>query len=486
MKNADFDRRRFLKNSAKLVAGATAAASIPEGLVTAKSDDYPAVNHPVEQSDNCESDFEFNNWDSTVNCEPNLYCEPRSEAEVVDLVKQTGDRGGVIRAFGAGHSWSRLVPTSDTLINLRRLKTPIAVDTKKMRATVPAGMRIKDVIKVLRANTPPLGMQNLGSITQQRIAGAISTGTHGTGLKLGNLSTQVTELKLINGLGEIRVLSEKDPEFAAARISLGALGIISQVTIQCREDYQIHYKSEHRPFKELKHTLDYDLYKHDRLRLYWFSWIPDDIQVMTMDDLAAPKQSGPVENPTRQSVAPDTYSYWQSLGLKVQPNTRKRSKARLTWFNEDKVKPYDEALTTIMPPRHRESEYAIPIEKAADAVEKLRRLIKEKGYVNLILVEVRFVARDDIMLSPANKGPVCYVGGYIFGEFNVDDFFENYESLMKSVDGRPHWGKHLTLSAQEVRNLYGSTTIDNFNKIRGDFDPKGIFVNDFIRDHFNG
>lgn len=242
MKNADFDRRRFLKNSAKLVAGATAAATIPERLVTAKSDDYTAVNHPVEQSDNCESDFEFNNWDYTVYCEPKSYCEPRSEAEVVDLVKQTYARGGIVRAFGAGHSWSPLVPTSDTLISLRKIKTPITVDKKKMRATVPAGIRIKDLIKVLRKNG--LGMENLGSITQQRIAGAISTGTHGTGKDIGNLSTQIIAMTLIDGLGRVRKLSlERDPELMqAARVSLGALGIISQVTIQCVPDYNLFYK----------------------------------------------------------------------------------------------------------------------------------------------------------------------------------------------------------------------------------------------------
>jgi L-gulonolactone oxidase len=487
MKKADFDRRRFLKNSAKLVAGATAAASIPEKLVTARSDDYTAVNHLLEQSDNCESDFEFNNWDHTLHCEPKLYCEPRSEGEVVDLVKQTYARGGVVRAFGAGHSWSPLVPTSDTLISLRKLKTPVTVDTGQMRATVPAGMRIKDVIKVLRGNKNGLGMQNLGSITRQRIAGAISTGTHGTGKDIGNLSTQIIAMKLIDGLGKVHELSKQDPEFAAARISLGALGIISQVTIQCVKDYNLLYKSEHRPFKELQHTLDYDLNNNERLRLYWFSWIPDDIQVMTMNPTtaAATKESGPAENPTVQAVAPDTYSlpYWQGLGLKVESNKRKGSKARLTWFNEEKVKPYDQALTTIMPPPHQESEYAIPIEKAAEAVQKLKRLIKDQRYLDLILVEVRFVAQDDIMLSPSHDRPVCYVGGYIFGKLKADDFFKDYEQLMKSLVGRPHWGKHLTLSQQEARGLYPKT-FDRFNDIRKKLDPKGIFANDFIHNLF--
>lgn len=481
MKKRDFDRRRFLKNSAKLVAGATAAASIPARLVTATSDDHRALNDPSEQSDNCDSDFEFDNWDYSLHCEPKSYCEPRSEAEVVDIVKQTYVRGGVIRAVGAGHSWSPLVPTSDTLISLRKLKTAITVDTAKMLATVPAGMRIKDVIKVLRANG--LGMENLGSITRQRIAGAISTGTHGTGLHIGNLSTQIKSMNLINGVGQIRVLSEQDPEFAAARISLGTLGIISQVTIKCRKDYNLLYRSEHRPFKELQNILNYDLNNNERLRLYWFSWIPDDIQVMTMNPTtaAATKESASAQNPTVQAVARD--AYWQSLGVKVESNERRGSKARLTWFNEERVKPYDEALTVLMPPPHQESEYAIPIKNALKAIEALRNLIiKEKRYLDLILVEIRFVAQDDIMLSPSHDGPVCYVGGYIFGQLNAKAFFENYEQRMKRFGGRPHWGKHLTLSQEEARDRYPK--FDTFNRIRRELDPKGIFANDFIRNLF--
>jgi FAD/FMN-containing dehydrogenase len=347
-------------------------------------------------------------------------------------------------------------------------------------------MRIKDVIKVLRDNG--LGMKNLGSITRQRIAGAISTGTHGTGLKIGNLSTQITGMRLINGLGEVHELSlDRDPEFmSAARISLGALGIISQVTIQCVKDYNLLYKSEHRPFKELQHTLDHDLNNNERLRLYWFSWIPDDIKVMTMNPTtaAATNESGPAANPTVQAVAPDTYSlpYWQGLGRKVASNKRKGSEARLKWFSEEKVKPYDRALTTIMPPHHQESEYAIPVEKAAEAVQALRRKIKEKGYFDPILVEVRFVAQDDIMLSPSHDRPVCYVGGYIFGKLNARDFFQNYEQLMRSFDGRPHWGKIHMLTSQDVRDMYPRSA--RFNEIRNKLDPKGIFANEFIHNLF--
>lgn len=186
----------------------------------------------------------------------------------MDLVKQTYARRRVVRAFGAGHSWSPLVPTSDTLISLDNLKTAVIVDTAQMCATVPAGTRIKDLIKVLRKNG--LEMKNLGSITGQRIAGAISTSTHGTGVKIGNLSTQITAIKLINGLGELRELSrERDPELmSAVRISLGALGIISQVTIQCVKDYNLLYKSNHEPFDDVPDHLDSHLNSNERLRLY--------------------------------------------------------------------------------------------------------------------------------------------------------------------------------------------------------------------------
>lgn len=473
--NGNSNRRDFLRGA--MATGALLMAPRPHEGVTEGPD----------------SDFTFDNWDGTISCSPNNYFQPETETEVIQIVKDVYGRGGVVRTFGAGHSWSPLVPTDDTLINLDDLDRLVAVDSERMRASVQAGIRIKDLIKRLRKHG--LGMQNLGSIKEQSIAGAISTATHGTGLSFGNISTQIVGMRLVTGRGDVLTISEDQNKhlLPAVRTSLGSLGIITQVTLQCVKDYNLLYRAYHRGVEEVLNNLD-TLNKDQRLRLYWLSWIPDDIQVMTMKATTAlaPRESGPIDRLTGNvikkgvvmPVASNTYalSSWQGLGLKVASNKKNKSEARLAWTNEEKVKPYDKALTVPMPPYHQESEYAVPVENAPNAVRALRKLIMDEGYSDTILVEVRFVAGDDIMLSPCHAGPVCYIGGYIFDESNVTDFFQKYERLMKSFGGRPHWGKHLTLSRQEARDMYRS--FDDFNGIRKQLDPRGIFVNNFIRNIF--
>lgn len=494
-RTSDFDRRRFLSTSAKLVAGATAAATVPQELLAAHDTYAAPLTDPREpkRTDNCDTDFKFKNWDKTLHCEPQLYCNPRSEAEVVDLVQQTYKRGGVIRAVGAGHSWSPVVLTSDTLIRLDKLKSLIAIDKPQMRATVQAGIRIKDLIKVLRKNG--LGMKNLGSITEQRIAGAISTATHGTGITFGSLPTQITAMKLVNGRGELRAISEeRDPELmAAARTSLGALGIITEVTIQAVKDYNLKYQSTHRPTDEVLDQINELLRVNQRVRLYWHTLNKKKIKVMTMNPTTKPMtaaaqlaetEPSDVENGVLQLRPDDRYDlgYWPGL-LKIASNNRQPAAAKFLWWDQSDVKPYDKALTVPMPPRHQESEYAIPWDRAAEAVRLVRKLVEDNHFWNVILVEVRFVEADNIMLSPSYKRRVCYIGGYVFGSLHADKFFHLFESAMKKLEGKPHWGKHLTLSKHEARQMY--PLFDRFNEIRRDWDPRGIYANDFIRRLFN-
>src|SRR5258708_173386 len=154
----------------------------------------------MDKLSKCDTDFIFGNWDKTLSCFPDCYHQPRSEAEVADIVQETYKRGGVVRTFGAGHSWSPLVLTSDTLVNLDKLNRTVGIDKGQMRASVQGGIRIKDLITVLRTNG--LGMKNLGSIAEQSIAGAISTATHGTGKDIGNLSTQIIAMNIVDGRGE--------------------------------------------------------------------------------------------------------------------------------------------------------------------------------------------------------------------------------------------------------------------------------------------
>jgi FAD/FMN-containing dehydrogenase len=185
-----------------------------------------------------ETGYRFRNWDETLECRPKHLYRPESEEEILEIVREASDAGETVRTFGAGHSWAPHVVTDDTLINLDRLDRIVSVDAEQQRVTVQAGIRIKELNRLLPKHG--LAMKNLGSIGEQSIAGAISTATHGTGLKLDALHTQVVGIELLTGSGRRLAISEnEDPELmAAARVSLGALGVITQVTMQCVSYYK--------------------------------------------------------------------------------------------------------------------------------------------------------------------------------------------------------------------------------------------------------
>ena len=186
----------------------------------------------------CVSNHRFQNWAQTIACKPASYCQPDIENDVSDIVRNAAANHKHVRVAGAGHSWAPLALTRDVLLNLDNLNTSLIADILKRRYTVQAGIRLKNLIPRLRLDG--LALANLGSITEQSIAGAISTGTHGTGLTLGSIGTQIVGAKIVKGNGDVVSITDQDPDrLNAARLSLGALGIITEVTIQCVPDYNL-------------------------------------------------------------------------------------------------------------------------------------------------------------------------------------------------------------------------------------------------------
>lgn len=432
------------------------------------------------------SDYLFKNWDETLTCEPRAYHQPETEDEVVAIVKQVAARRGTLRAVGAGHSWSPLVPTDDTLINLDELKQLIAVDPERHRVTVQAGIRLKDLNEVLANHG--LALANLGSITEQSIAGAMSTATHGSGLHLPNLPAQVAALRLVTADGRIRDISaEADAELlSAARVSLGALGVVTQVTLQCVPAYRILREAYPLPFDEALAQLDQILQRNERVRLYWFA-NTDVIQVITYNRTERPVTPRNavqtwfrevfLQHDFLQLLTQNGYAF---PGLVMGIN---QFAAKVGWVKEERVDRSDLALTIPMPPPHQETEYALPVARTAEAVRKLRHLIERAEFKVNFPLEVRFVAADDIMLSPTYQQPSCYLGGYTYGVQFAREFFAGFEGLMRYLGGRPHWGKHMTVSAEDLRRIY--PRYDRWNEIRRALDPHGVFANAFIRDLFD-
>jgi FAD-linked oxidoreductase len=442
-----------------------------------------------------DTNYAFHNWDHTLECHPRNFYQPRSEQEVVDIVRQVEGAGGMVRAFGAGHSWSALALTDETLINLDRLNQLVAIDAARKRVTVQAAIRIKELNQLLPAHG--LAMANLGSIAEQSIAGATATGTHGTGLRFGSMHTQLVGMKLVTGGGQLVSLTEEqDPELMrAARVSLGALGIVTEVTIQCLGDYNLEWKAWPRPFEEVLNALPELIKSNDRVRLYWFAG-SDVIQTMTMNhtDLpVTPKNRFKdwftdivVKHDFMKLLMETGYHLDHLPGLHVHVDATddiNRFEAKVGWVREERVDRYNYILNIPMPPEHQECEYAVPVARAAEAVRLTRQIIEANNYHVNLPIEVRFVAADESMLSPAYGQDVCYVGAYTFGAEFAAAFFAGFEPAMKSLGGRPHWGKHITLTGAEARGLY--PLYDRFNEIRRQLDPNGTFANRFIHALFS-
>jgi FAD/FMN-containing dehydrogenase len=428
------------------------------------------------------SNHTFENWAHTLKFKPDRYCEPESEAEVVEVVKDAFASGGRVRTQGAGHSWAQFIVTDHTLLQLDKLKRALIADILKRRFTVQAGVRLKDFIKMMAKDG--LAFRNLGSITEQSIAGAISTGTHGTGLGLGNISKSIVGMKLVTGTGDLLTIEESDTEMLnAARVSIGALGIITEITLDCVPLYDLEYNAYCCKFDDVIDKFDVLNQENERFLIWWLvaPFGPkDNVIVVTMNPPGTPPgmlgQAGPapVGNGPRNPLPMDNDDLL-SLILKLFP-----TKPFQRIFHQKG--PYDDVLTLpLIPILHRELEYALPLGTASDALRAIKRIVEEGDLSTTLPVEVRFVAKDETLLSPAHGRDVCYIG--VSTQPNANEVYCRVEPLLKEAGGRPHWGKHFSLTRAEVEAMYPDTHA-KFCGIRRQLDPKGVFLNTLSKQFF--
>lgn len=421
----------------------------------------------------------FHNWSHTIKFNPHRYFEPTTEEQVIAIVRDCVAAGTHVRTQGAGHSFSQLLTTPDTLLSLDRLERPLSVDGH--RVTVAAGVRLKHLIPALREKG--LALKNLGSITEQSIAGAFSTGTHGSGVRLGSISTQVVGARLVDGNGDVRIIKEEDAtDLAALRINLGALGILTEVTLDCVPDYQLEYTAYSAPFDEVIEKFDALNRENERVVMWWLvlpGRIARDSVILITKNPVSPgsgRSAADRESPSERARArlPKDTGELQ----RVATDRAATGLKKIRHFVDD----YDKVLTIpLLPVFHRECEYAIPVERTAEALKEFRRVIEEADLTLELPLEVRFVANDDVLLSPANGRDVCYIGASTL--LNSTEVFERFEPIMKELGGRSHWGKNFTLTQAEVARMWPGT-YDTFAAVAKRYDPNGVFKNSLLSELF--
>lgn len=421
------------------------------------------------------------NWAKNQTSRPTRKWEPTDEKEVQKIVQTVRGRGESLRVVGANHSWSGAAQTDGHLISLDRMNQVRSIDLENARVTVDGGIRLKHLVRELSARG--LAMPNLGSIAEQSIAGVISTGTHGTGLTSGNIATQVVSLRLVDGKGEVHEIDGND-RLEAARVSLGMLGIITEVTLQCVPAFRLKETAWTLTFDEATQTMCELVEAHEFIKFWWLPHI-DRVQAY-----AFAKTEEPIDPPSEQKERIEnlvnTYVFGGVLSFqKLAPIT---VPAINKIIGLSYLRPYtrvdraDRIFTVPMPPRHLESEYAIPWRRAPEMMRAMKNMIDGQnlrvGFVN----EIRFVAGDSGWLSPAHSEPVCQFGAYIGKGKDADTFFDGFDQFAHDMGGRPHWGKLFSATPEYLRRVFPK--YDAFCALRENLDPDCVFDNAFTKAHF--
>ncbi len=422
----------------------------------------------------------FQNWSGSVAFTPTALRMPADEAEIAAVVREAREQGHGLRVVGAGHSFTPLVHTDGLLVSLDRWQGLEAVDVAGLTATARAGTRLRRLGALLHSHG--LAQLNLGDIDEQSIAGAISTGTHGTGAALGGIATQVTGLRLVTAAGELLDCSEScEPAiFKAAQVSLGALGIISAVTLRLTPAYRLRYRWRRERLGAVLEQMDELRQAHRHVEFYWVPHT-DAVMLKTMDATDEPaRPRGRLR--AIQEYALENGAFWLLCELcRAWPGLSPRV-ARLIAALIGSGENLDHSHRIFATPRlvrFNEMEYSLPAAQLGPALRAIDAEIRRRGINIHFPLECRLVAGDDIPLSPAYGRDSAYVAAHVYRGVPYRDYFAAIEPILQDLGGRPHWGKHHTMPAGELRARY--PLWDEFQRVRRALDPDGLFLNPYLR-----
>ncbi len=426
-----------------------------------------------------ESPRSWSNWSGSVRFRPADLRYPSSEADVAALVNDAAASGRKVRVVGAGHSFTPLIETDGHLVSLDRMSGLISTDRAAREATAWAGTRLFDLGRLLHAEG--LGQENLGDIDQQSIAGALATGTHGTGERFGVIATQAREITLVTGTGDVVTASAKENAdvFKAAQVSLGALGVVTRVRLACDAAYKLELV---RGKMGLDDVLDRTADLAGTNRNFEFFWFPhtDTVATKTMNVTNAPPTDRKVAKYVNDVILENRLFGAMSGLVRLAP-ALSRGAARLSAAlvgTGREVAWSHRMYATPRLVRFQEMEYGVPRDRVAPVLRALRDLVRDRRVRVHFPVEVRFVRGDDAWLSPAHGGDRAFVAVHMYRGMPYQEYFDLCEQVFRENGGRPHWGKMHSRLAEDLRPLYPKW--DAFRDVRRKLDPHGVFRTAYV------
>jgi FAD-linked oxidoreductase len=420
------------------------------------------------------------NWSGLQRFTPSHFAEPATVEQAVAVVNKVAGRSQRIRVAGNMHSFSEIVVTGDTLVSVAAMNGLIDADTETGLVRVRAGTSIHQLSRLL--DKLGLALPNLGDIDVQSVAGAISTGTHGTGAEYASISAQVAALQIVTAAGEVLEVDGSEPlALQAARVSLGSFGIVTAVTLQCVPSFRLDRLDLPRPVGETLSQIDDLAAAFDHYEFY----------VLPYSDLALQKrinrssaEAQPIPGAKRffndvvlENVALGAVVHAGKLvPAAIPPLARGMAKAFAPARRLDKS--FD-AFSTVRLVHFNELEYAIPREHLAEAVERVLAMVQEHQYPVNFPIEVRVGRADDTsLLATAAGRDTGYISVHMFKGMDYEPYFHAVETIMDGYDGRPHWGKMNWQTADRLASRYAGW--DDFQSVRARIDPEGVFTNEYV------
>ena len=428
---------------------------------------------------NSQQTTRWSNWAGNQQTGTVLLSKPQTESELQQVVQSAQLSGRRVKAVGSGHSFTAIAVSEEVLVDLSDYDEIVAIDKINQTVTVQSGIQLSKLNQALYENS--LAMQNLGDIAYQTIAGAISTSTHGTGAKFTGIANQVVALRIVLADSSIVECSANVNAdlFSCARVGLGALGLISTVTLKVVSAFNLAVIEEPMRVDDVLQNLDLHVDSNDHFE---FFWVPHTGWALTKRNN---RNNLPIEPMSKMShwyskTLMENYAFGAVCMLgKARPSLIPKLAKALPSSGRNE---YSDASHKVFASKRiikfYEMEYAIPREACAEALNRVRRMVTDSGFFLNFPVEVRFTAPDEIPLSTASNRESAYIAVHIYKGMNYVPYFKEVESIMNSYQGRPHWGKLHFQSAATLASRYPQW--DVFQAVRNQVDPQRMFSNQYL------
>lgn len=428
----------------------------------------------------------WRNWSGLESVTPARIVAPSGANETAGAVLDAVRDGLGVKAVGAGHSFTGAAVAPGVQIDMSAVKGLISYDPGSRHVTVGAGTHLYELPPLL--SRLGLAMENLGDVDRQTVAGAMSTGTHGTGTGFKSLAAQAVAMTVAMADGSLRRFSRnRDPSYwPAVALAVGGIGVLVDVTIQCVPAFKLHAVEEPAPLEGVLDSFVQRCEEADHFEFYWFPHTAS-VSTKTNTRISGASPSAPLGRADRwlndEFVSNTVYELTCRIGKTVPAAVPRinRMAGRLLGsrnFIDDSAA----VFTTPRRVRFREMEYALPRAAVPEAVRRIGRLIEEKGWRISFPIEVRTAAADGLWLSTAYERDTGYIAVHRYAGEDHREYFAAVEDIFRDYDGRPHWAKLHTRTAEDFRTLY--PRFDEFLAVRDELDPDRVFTNPYLRTIF--